>query len=91
MYVYIYIYIYIYICLSLYLSIYISIYLSISIYGHDMISIRMIKLCGISVCKPLEIIFQNCLHSKKSLSEWEKANVVPTFKRGDKQCIKIIV
>ena len=56
-----------------------------------MISIRMIKLCGISVCKPLEIIFQNCLRLKKFLSEWEKANVGLTFKRGDKQCIKIIV
>ena len=57
-------------------------------HGHDMISIRMIKLCGISICKPLEIIFQNCLRSGKFPSEWKKANVVPTFKKGDKQCIK---
>ena len=34
-------------------------------HGHDMISIHMIKLCGISICKPLEIIFQNCLHPGK--------------------------
>ena len=53
-----------------------------------MISIRMIKLCGISICKPLEIIFQNCLLLGKFPSEWKKANVVPTFKNGDKQCIK---
>ena len=52
-----------------------------------MISIRMIKLCGISICKPVEIIFQNCLRSGKFSSEWKKANV-PTFKRGGKQCIK---
>ena len=57
-------------------------------HSHDMISIRMIKLCGISICKPLEIIFQNCLRSGKFPSEWKKANVVPTFKKGDKQCIK---
>ena len=57
-------------------------------HGHDMISIRMIKLCGISICKPLEIIFQNCLRSGNFPSEWKKANVVPTFKKGDKQCIK---
>ena len=57
-------------------------------HGHDMISIRMIKLCGISICKPLDIIFQNCLRSGKFPSEWKKANVVPTFKKGDKQCIK---
>ena len=55
---------------------------------NDMISIRMIKLCGISMCKPLEIIFQNCLRSGKFRSEWKKANVVPTFKKGDKQYIK---
>ena len=36
----------------------------------------------------LEIIFQNCLRSGKFRSEWKKANVVPTFKKGDKQCIK---
>ena len=35
-------------------------------HGHDMISIRMIKLCGISICKPLEIIFQNRLLSSFS-------------------------
>ena len=57
-------------------------------HGHDMISIRIIKLCGISICKALEIIFQNCLRSSKFLSEWKKANVVPTFKNGSKQCIK---
>ena len=58
-------------------------------HGHDMISIRMIKLCGISISKPLEIIFQNCLRSGKfPPSESKKANVVPTFKKGDKRCIK---
>ena len=53
-----------------------------------MISIRMIKLCHISICKPLEIIFQNCLRLGRFPSEWKKVNVVPTFKKGDKQCIK---
>ena len=55
-------------------------------HGYDMISIRMMKLCGI--CKPLEIVFQNCLSSGKFPSGWKKANVVPTFKKGDKQCMK---
>ena len=53
-----------------------------------MISIRMIKPCGISIYKPLQTIFQNCLYSGKFPSERKKANVVPTFKKGDKQCIK---
>ena len=54
----------------------------------DIISIHMIKLCGVSICKPLEIIFQNCIRSGKFPSEWKKANVVPTFKKSDKQYIK---
>ena len=41
-------------------------------HGHDMISIRMIKLCSISICKPLEILFQNCLLSGKFLSKLKK-------------------
>ena len=57
-------------------------------HGHDMISICMIKLCSISICKQLEIVFQNCLRSGKFPSEWKKANVVPTFKKSDKQYIK---
>ena len=56
--------------------------------SHDMTSIRMIKLCSISICKPLEMIFQNCLRSGKLPSEWKKANIVPTLETGDKQCIK---
>ena len=28
-------------------------------HGHDMIRIRMLKLCGDSILKPLEIIFKN--------------------------------
>ena len=27
-------------------------------HGHDMISIRMIKICDASICKPLELIFK---------------------------------
>ena len=38
-------------------------------HGHDMISIRMIKLFGIFICKPPAIIFQNCVRWGKSPSE----------------------
>ena len=41
----------------------------------------------IRLCVFFKIIFQNCLRSGKFPPEWEKANVVPTFKKGDKQCI----
>ena len=56
--------------------------------GHDNISIRMLKICGVSICKPLEITFRSCLNHGKFPEEWKKANVVPVFKKGDKQCVK---
>ena len=43
-------------------------------HGHDMISIRILKLCGPSLCKPFSIIFKSCL---KFSMEWKKPNVVP--------------
>ena len=57
-------------------------------HGHDMISIRMVKLCDASLCKPLELIFKSCLKSGKFPLEWKKANVVPAYKKGDKQLLK---
>ena len=30
-------------------------------HGHDEISIRMLKICGSSVCRPLQIIYKSCL------------------------------
>ena len=32
-------------------------------HGHDMISIRMLELCGDLICKPLELIFKTCLRN----------------------------
>ena len=57
-------------------------------HGHDMLSIRMIKLCGNSICKPLSIIFNDCLKEGKFPSDWKKAHVVSVHKKGDKQCLK---
>ena len=34
-------------------------------HGHDMISIRMLKICGISICHPLELIFKSCMKKGK--------------------------
>ena len=55
-------------------------------HGHDNISVCMLKMCGVSVCKPLEIIFRTCLNHGKFPEEWEKFTVVLVFKTGDKQC-----
>ena len=46
-----------------------------------MISIRMLKICGKSICKPLKMIFQDCIEHGIYLLEWKKANVVPAFKK----------
>ena len=58
-------------------------------HGHDMINIRMLKICDESICKPLGIIFWSCLQNGKFPSEWKKANVVPIFKKkNNKQEVK---
>ena len=48
----------------------------------------MIKICGKSLCKPLEMIFKSCIIKGEYPSEWKKANVVPVHKKGDKQSLK---
>ena len=57
-------------------------------HGHDMLSIRMIKLCGNSICKPLSIIFNDCLNEGKFPHEWKKANIVPVHRKENKQSLK---
>ena len=56
--------------------------------GHDMISIRMLKICGNSVCKPLQLIFRSCIENGKFPSEWKKVNVVPVHKKGNKKTLE---
>ena len=54
-------------------------------HGHDMISIVMLKTCGESILKPLELMFKSCIESGKFPIEWKKANVVPVHKKNNKQ------
>ena len=49
-------------------------------HGHDMLSIRMLKLCCKSICKPLDLIFQSCIKHGKFPTEWKKTNVVLSHK-----------
>ena len=58
------------------------------VHSHDNISIRMVKVCGPSIYKPLEIIFNQCLEIGVFLSEWKKGNIVPVHKKGDKQMLQ---
>ena len=52
------------------------------------ISIRMPKVCGSSIYKPLEIIFNQCLETGVFPSEWKKGNIVPIHKKEGKQTLK---
>ena len=40
--------------------------------GHDKISIRMIKICSTSICKPSRLIFNHCLDNGIYPCEWKK-------------------
>ena len=50
----------------------------------------MLQICGISICKPLEIIFRSYLSHGKFPEQCKKANVIREFKKGDKQCVRIV-
>ena len=57
-------------------------------HAHDKINIRNINICGKSICKPLNLIFNHCIDTGSFPLEWKKANIVPIHKKGDKQCLK---
>ena len=48
----------------------------------------MLKLCGDSIYKPLELIFKMCLRNGRFSLEWKKANAVPVHKKVEKETIK---
>ena len=57
-------------------------------YGHDNISIRMLKICGSSIFKPLAMIFKQCIETGIFRSEWKKAYSIPIHKKGDKEMLE---
>ena len=57
-------------------------------HGHDEISVKILKLCAPSICKPFTLLFENCLISGESPNVWEKSNTVRVHKKEDKQLIK---
>ena len=56
--------------------------------GSDGISGQMLLICDDSVTLPLKIIFSNILLSSTYPDIWKLANVIPIYKKGDKQLIK---
>ena len=41
-------------------------------HGHDKISIRMLRLCDNSICKPVDLILKQSMESNSSPTEWKK-------------------
>ena len=56
-------------------------------HGHDGISIRMILLSSESIAKPLYMLFKNSFETSTFPVEWKKGNIIPIFKKGDKQAV----
>ena len=53
-------------------------------HGHNNISIRMLKICGSSIYKPLAIIFKQCADTG-IFSLLSGKRVDPIYKKGDEQ------
>ena len=56
-------------------------------HSFDDISVRMVKLCDVSLVKPLSIILQNCINSGVFPDSWKQSNIVPSHKKNGKQLI----
>ena len=52
------------------------------VHGHDKISIRMIKICGKSIFKPLQLIFNQCIDTGSLLLEWRKVTFESNYYQG---------
>ena len=52
------------------------------------VSIRMLKISGDTICKSLEIIFKQAPTTSASPFDWKKGNIVPCYKKDDKQNLK---
>ena len=47
----------------------------------------MLKVNGSSICKPLEMIFKQCIETGAFHSEWKKISIVPIHKKKKKKKI----
>ena len=52
-------------------------------HSRDMISIRMLKIYGKSIFRPLELIYNECISNGVFLSEWKKRDPVAIHKKND--------
>ena len=57
-------------------------------HGHDEISVRMIKICDEALVKPLSLIYKNGVDTGIFPNISKRLDIVPVYKRRDKQIIK---
>ena len=48
----------------------------------------MLKLCGKSICKLLDLIFQSCIKQGEFPTEWKKIKCCSCPQKSDKQILK---
>ena len=53
-------------------------------HGHDMISIRIIKLFDDSIVHPLYLIYKSCARNNHYPNKWKMANVIPVLEKKRK-------
>ena len=56
-------------------------------HSHNGLSIRMLQMGSDSISKTPSIIFRDCLKVGYFPTAWKKANVVPVYKKGNKQIL----
>ena len=49
-------------------------------HGHYGISIRMVRLCNLTITKPLSIIYKSCLQQEVFQDQGKKGNTIPVHK-----------
>ena len=57
-------------------------------HGNNQIIIRMVQICDKAISKPLHLSFSSCIESGIFSTECKMANVVPIYKRDDKQNVE---
>ena len=57
-------------------------------HGWDNVSIRMIKLCGRSIVKPLKYLFESSLTAGIFPESWKKDNIIPVHRKRKQELLK---